>query len=810
MNKEKYLYHAVMNLIVAVFAILCLSHTAQAAQNWTGDGGKGTSITILAPQATGLAENQNHLPALIQGEFISNFSTYSAIDVLDWQRREAIYVHILSSPSYNDSVQAQTARELGNLIPTTHFMDGKLIKTPTGYNLQISIIRNSDKMTTASYSGNFTFWELNNLTGIRRASLELLPKMGVALTAEARQELAGAAQANYVTAQTALARGVTAQRQGTEVAALSYYFQAAAFDPSMTEAVNRSSVLNANITSGNIGDNVRNDIQWRREWVERLKETEEFFHNFNKMESMPYTLFYTNDIKQGTINYEKETVTMSIETYLYGSGVWTLSIERALQAVWDGLNATGRKDTWELGSWPRRGVTDLNAFTRKSQTFSVVFELVNNQNNIIGRQTLQSGGSWELNWGGRPVINVYAADRKPLHFQNVNANDITDNLTIRVASVNGKNAEAAAIDGVLQIRVITGAEVAANDRFRFAKGEIQGFANYTAEVTGLVIHNTIWGDPVISIGPDAFRGIGLHRLIISKSVISIGDNAFSNNNIESITIGANVTMGAIGIDGFPGDYNQNGRQADTYTLRFRRWMSEQRRIQREEEEAELSRQRRIQLNQRAEQIYEEQGKMQKNMEQRKIQNEVERHITIGWRFGFGVNITAAGSSSEWFDMTYVECEEKGDAKKWGGAGNFDIGLTLNIGSTDMMTLTAELNIGHLRNKINYDSYSVIIDNSIISVPALIRIGKSEGFYLETGFQCGFPIESWAKIKKKRSRLHRGQDHGVVGGFGVRLYDANDNAYRNIGLRFTHQVTKWDKDDTLNAPFIINFTWAREF
>jgi hypothetical protein len=52
----------------------------------------------------------------------------------------------------------------------------------------------ADKMTVATYSGTFTFAELDNLTGVRRASLELLQKMGVELTEKARQELAGAAR----------------------------------------------------------------------------------------------------------------------------------------------------------------------------------------------------------------------------------------------------------------------------------------------------------------------------------------------------------------------------------------------------------------------------------------------------------------------------------------------------------------------------------------------------------------------------------------------------------------------------------------
>jgi len=51
----------------------------QAAQNWTGDGGKEMSIVILAPNAIGLTENQSYIPVLIQGEFVNNFSSYSAI-----------------------------------------------------------------------------------------------------------------------------------------------------------------------------------------------------------------------------------------------------------------------------------------------------------------------------------------------------------------------------------------------------------------------------------------------------------------------------------------------------------------------------------------------------------------------------------------------------------------------------------------------------------------------------------------------------------------------------------------------------------
>jgi len=528
---------------IALTGILATSH---ASENWIGSGGNGTSITIDAPKASGLAENQSHLPTVIQAEFVSNFSNYSAISVLDWERLGEIYSKLGSGVFGGDSTEA-AMQDLGQLATTTYFMTGNITKAGTSYHLQVNIIRTADKMTAASYSGTFSYWDLDNRIGIRKASLELLKKIGVELTAKAKEELAGAATASYRSGQTAFAKGIAAQRQGNEVAALSYYFQAATFDPSLKEATNRSSVLNANIASGSMGDNVRNDIQWRKQWVNRLAETEQFFDNFNKMESMPYTLFYSKDINQGKINYQNETVALSIETYLYGSGVWTVSIERALQAVYDGLNATKRKEDWELDRWPQSGVTELNAFSRRNNNFSVVFELLNNQDKVIGSQTLQAGGSWGLNWSGRPSVEMSSADRKTLHFQNVNANDITENLTIRVASVNGTDAETAAINGVLQIKAVTKSEVDMYDSFRFSRGEVQGFANRNAEnVKKLVIPDVIWSEPVTSIGKEAFKNAELTSVVIPNSINYIGNDAFSEHSIHrtlhSITIGANVAM----------------------------------------------------------------------------------------------------------------------------------------------------------------------------------------------------------------------------------------------------------------------------
>jgi hypothetical protein len=158
---------------------------------------------------------------------------------------------------------------------------------------------------------------------------------------------------------------------------------------------------------------------------------------------------------------------------------------------------------------------------------------------VIGRETLQTGGSWELNWSGRPTVNVNADDRKTLTFRSVKADDISDSMTIRVATVNGTAAETAARNGVLQIRAITRSQFDRNNQWRFAKGELQGFVN-NDRTPALLIPDTIWGEPVISIGNGAFRNAGLTRVVIPNSVTAIGDEAFSDNKLTGLTIGSSV------------------------------------------------------------------------------------------------------------------------------------------------------------------------------------------------------------------------------------------------------------------------------
>jgi hypothetical protein len=380
------------------------------------------------------------------------------------------------------------------------------------------------------------------------------------------------------------------------VAALSYYYQAAAIDPSLLEAANRASVLSANVTSGNIGADARNDIQWRKDWIARLSASEEYFDGFFKTSSLPYTLFYSTDITQGKINYETETLPLSIEVNLHGSQIWVYSVQKALQTVYDGLNATKRKEDWGLAQWPAKSVTK-NPFGANSKSFSVTAELLNDKNKAIGRQTFNIKGEWSFNFrNGVSIVspeNVFAT----VTFSNVNANDITDRLTIRIASVNGIGAQTAAQNRVLQIQALSKNEW--DDNQQKTKDFIlkdNTLVDYIGDNKNIVIPESAWGDPtfIFTIGayvfgsnqatwqkhitnvsiPDsvttietaAFRYSSLTSVTIPDSVTDIGNYAFYNNPLTSVSIGANVNIGK---GAFPNNfetlYNNNDKKAGVYT-----------------------------------------------------------------------------------------------------------------------------------------------------------------------------------------------------------------------------------------------------
>jgi len=500
-------------------------------------------LAVLEPEGKGLSKDEQWMLSLVQSSIAGDINKYSGgtITIIDRQNLEAIIAE------QKRSLEAMTSDEdairIGNLANASHILVGKITKTPNAFMLELSVTDVETSERKASYAPRTVTPEaLENLSALKEASADLLKQLGVKLTDSQLAELKVPATTIQVQAQTALAHGVVAQRQGTSVAALSYYYQAAAFDPTLVEAVKRSSVMSANISGTNLGENIRNDIIWRKNWVENLKETEETFYKIISAAAPPYTLFYSTGIETKNINYQKESADLSIPINLTANTEWFNAMQRALQAadaVLKGLNATGRKNDWGLSSWPRQGVSNTNPFSSWSSSWqreiSVEFELVNQQGKVIGKQTARLNPSFSIGnrHGDRFSVDFTENTSNTVTFNAVKAEDISDNLTIRPASVNGKAPESAGFP----IAAISAEKRKDDLTWRVEKGVLMGFADKREQHSSiLVIPSEIFGQPVTAIGEKAFENCGLTSVTIPNSVTSIGAGAFMKNKLTSIVI----------------------------------------------------------------------------------------------------------------------------------------------------------------------------------------------------------------------------------------------------------------------------------
>ena len=322
------------------------------------------------------------------------------------------------------------------------------------------------------------------LRASRRASLELLEKMGITVTAQARTELSEAAVINHVDAQTALSRGIMAQQRGSEAGALNYYYQAAAFDPSLLEAAGRVSVLAANISSGHIGEDARNDVRWRRDWMARLDEANRFFADYIANSSPSCEIVYSTKMETGKVDYSTETMPFTFPVRLFTTRSYFTALEKSVQAVTNGLAATKRNEDWRL-SWPG------NFAGSRTVAYDVDFDLVNSGGAVIGSRRVRLDFRWSISGGNRIEVSWPSPGTQQVTI-NAKVDGITDKLTIQVRAVNGKDPQSA------NVRISATNEVPPPDNaYQFDRftGELFGAADNVRNIPA-----SIWGAPVTSIG----------------------------------------------------------------------------------------------------------------------------------------------------------------------------------------------------------------------------------------------------------------------------------------------------------------------
>ena len=441
-------------IIAPVFGLLLfscvVSRALYAADYWTGDGGRGKSLAVMAPEGKGLSKEDQTLPILVQSYFNTTMETYSDIEIKNRMNAENI---LRERELQEDS----SVRDIGEALKTDYLLLGTITRTSSAFAFNINITRVQDTVIAASHSGTYTREEIENQIAVNKATLDLLGKMGVTLTALAKAELQQAANQQAIQGQRLLTDGILAERGGNTIAAQFAYYQAAEIDPSLMEAANRASIVSRNISTGNIGQDRLNDIQWREAWLKRLTETEQYFDNYFKTLNQPYALIWTDDPKYGATDYNDNTLPVSITVELREMSNWTDPVRKTLNDVWQGLNATGMKAAWGFADWPRSRVSKVGSFLSGSKRLRIAVELVNDKQKVIGRETFEVRGSWDYSFSRDTGIQSFTSSgekEQTITFHKVKVEDLPPSggtMAPRFVTVNGVPAAEASKNGVLMI-----------------------------------------------------------------------------------------------------------------------------------------------------------------------------------------------------------------------------------------------------------------------------------------------------------------------------------------------------------------------
>ncbi|WP_461256253.1 leucine-rich repeat domain-containing protein [Treponema sp. R80B11-R83G3] len=531
-------------VLMVCFVAIAAAPVASQTQSWTGNGGKGIRLTVLEPVGRGLSENEAWMLSLVQGSMTSDFNRYSAMTIIDRQNLEKIIAEQNQSRSGNYS-EADYVK-IGHLTNASLILTGSITKTTNAFMLEFAVTDVESGERRASYSPkSVTPASLENLSAVKEATADLLAQLGVTLTDRGLTELKKPLAVQQVQAETALAQGVVAQRQGTELEALSFFIQAASSNPNLAEAASRLNTLTTSIASGNIGVNVRSDIQLRNLWIERLEETETFYAN--SLKERPYFLVYSTNISP--LEYSGKNVSLSLESIaVYPDLSWTSSADQVVQTVRKGLQATERATAWGLANWPVQSVTSPSPFATSFPGFWIEVEVLNSKGSSIDAKEsvwLPAGMEVTLQQNGTTTAKPIGGIRGVV-FPTVDSNAVTEHLGIRINSIDGVPADTVMRQG--RIRIMNNTEFSRSPYASMVRGLRPGTATEEwiyfswQSLTGASSwragnhHIAVINRGVTNIDNAAYQGQGISHVIIPNTVTSIGDRAFQNNRLTSLIL----------------------------------------------------------------------------------------------------------------------------------------------------------------------------------------------------------------------------------------------------------------------------------
>ena len=287
-------------LFLTCALILCAFGRIVAADN---------AIAVPAPKTVNIDSEGAWIPLFIQGVITSNFQQYSGLTVIDRQNTDMIKAE--QKLGENAVYSEEDALQLGKLTHARFIVTGNITKKTSSYALIFNITDAETGETKAAASvPNCLASALENGEAANKISYELMTGYGIKLSKDAIAALTKSAElmTSEVQAQASVAKGILAERSGSNIEALTYYVQAQKNNSKLPEAAKLMQNMTSVVSAGNFGARAKNLIQLRKDWNKLLGEAGKYVASVKP----EFELRYFSDIKPGEIDYKTNSMTMAV------------------------------------------------------------------------------------------------------------------------------------------------------------------------------------------------------------------------------------------------------------------------------------------------------------------------------------------------------------------------------------------------------------------------------------------------------------------------------------------------------------------
>ena len=407
--------------------------------------GKGLRITVPSPNTSGLSEADSWASQVIQDLMTTGFSTYTDMTVID-RSNEALVIEE-QKRSEKGTYSDTDYLEMGKITQAQYLLVGKLTNAGGVYRLALNINDGTTNEIKASFNESVSLNDIQNGNATNQALLKLIPAMNLELTSEEINRLntkATTSKSNdeRTVSTVNLAKGMAAEKNQNTVEALAYYASSMS-----KEAAIRYDNISLAVSTGNIREDVKNDIAARNEWLKIYDDLQTYIDK--------NAIALTYDVRPGEYetNYSNNTVSIPF-TFFYDVNPTAIDVYAQLER---GLQATGNKKKWTV---------NYEDFEIEAPTYIVYFELKTDSGKLLGteavglrdgnvsnafervKRDIQKNISAEnstnmtasskvrfTHSGGRSYSRDENATKYAVKFSNIPYTDISDNLKFGISKI---------------------------------------------------------------------------------------------------------------------------------------------------------------------------------------------------------------------------------------------------------------------------------------------------------------------------------------------------------------------------------------